>query len=196
MKKYLLLISFNVFLGIHATSQPQRWIKNDSVTYPLSNPLVSENGTEIKTVRQWEDIRRPELYKLFEQQIYGEVPGGIQVRFKESYRSSDYLQGKATIREFEMFVNDEVTPQMHILFFIPNGIEGKVPAIMGYNWDGNQTVCTDTSVFMMPREEMEKRAIPYRLDDIASWSQRGADTIVPIEQIIDNGYAYITSCYW
>jgi hypothetical protein len=95
-----------------------------------------------------------------------------------------------------MFVNDKETPQLHILFFIPNGIEGKVPAIMGYNWDGNQTICFDTSVSMLPREEIEKRAIPYRLNNLSNWSMRGVDKSIPIERIIDNGYAFITACYW
>ena len=194
---YLSLYIITICASIHAQDLgANRWIKHDSIPHPVQNPLVSENGTEIKTVGQWEDIRRPELYKLFEQQIYGEVPEGITVQFKEIYSSSGYLQGKATLREFEMRVNDETMPQLHILFFIPNGQKGQVPAIMGYNWDGNQTICTDTSVFMLSQEEIEKRAIPYRLNDLLKWSERGADQSIPIEQIIDRGYAYITACYW
>jgi len=207
MKKYFLFIIAGIFLlGIYiafqtvfspvSSAQLQRWIENDSIVHPLPNPLVSENGTEIQTIQQWEDIRRPELYRLFEQQEYGEVPEGITVRFKEIYSSSGYLQGKATIREFEMSVNEEGSSRMHILFFIPNRIGGKVPAIIGYNWDGNQTICTDASVFMMPQEEIEKRALPYRLADLSEWSARGVDKSIPIEQLIDNGYAYITACYW
>ena len=194
MKKHFFFIVIGLFL-FKTDTAAQRLIKNDSITYPIRNPLISEDGTEIKTVRQWEDIRRPELYKLFEQQEYGEVPEGIKVRFKEIYASSDYLQGKVTIREFEMSVNDELTPQMHILFFIPNGTEGKVPAIIGYNWDGNHTLCTDTSVFMPSREQIEKRAVPYRVNDLLSRS-RGLDKDTPVEQITDNGYAYVTACYW
>jgi hypothetical protein len=194
MKKYLVFFACVLFFPIIA--QSQRWIHNDSITYPVPNPMVSENGTEITTVQQWENIRRPELHKLFEQQEYGEVPKGIKVQFRERYSSPDYFQGKATIREFEMLVNDEAAPQLHILFFIPNEIEGKVPVIMGYNWDGNQTICTDTSVFMMSQKQIEKRAIPYRLNDLLIWSERGVDKSIPIEQIIDRGYAYITACYW
>jgi len=195
----LAILSLSVFVPIAAQagdSQNNLWIKNDSINYPIRNPLVNDNGTEIKTVRQWETIRRPELYKLFEQQMYGEVPEGIKVAFKERYVSHDYFRGKATIREFEMLINDKAIPQMHILFFIPNGIKEKVPAIIGYNWYGNHTICTDTSVFMMSQEKMEKGVPPYVLKDISSWSGRGTDSIAPIEKIIDRGYAYITACYW
>ena len=105
---YFSLCIITICASIHAQDQRiERWIKNDSIPYPIQNPLVSENGIEITTVEQWEDIRRPELYKLFEQQEYGEIPEGITVQFKEIYRSSDYLQGKATLREFEMWINDE-----------------------------------------------------------------------------------------
>ncbi|MCL2649624.1 MAG: acetylxylan esterase [Candidatus Azobacteroides sp.] len=189
-------IFFAIALLVSATVSAQSRIKNDSINYLISNSLISENGTEIKTVQQWENIRRPELYKLFEQQEYGEVPDGIKVRFREIYSSSGYLQGKATIREFEMLINDDPEPQMHILFFIPNSIKGKIPAIMGYNWNGNQSLCTDTSVFMIPQEQIEKRVAPNRLKSTLNQSKRGTDHDTPIEKIIDSGYAYITACYW
>ena len=199
---YLLMISLvgGMFTGFPGCSpkatESQHWIQHDSVNYPIRNPLVSENGTLIKTVKQWEIIRRPELYKLFEQQMYGEVPEGINVKFREIYASSNYLEGKASLREFEMLVNDELIPQMHILFIIPNGIKGKIPAIMGYNGSGNWTQCTDTLVYLMTKEEISKRIIPERVESTMNRSRRATSSVTTAERVIDNGYAYITACYW
>ena len=185
------------FLGCSPkATEPQRWIQHDSVNYPIPNPLVSESGKIIKTVKQWEKIRRPELYKLFEQQMYGEVPEGIKVQFRETYTSPDYLDGKSTLREFAMIVNDVSEPQMHVLFYIPNGVDGKVPAIIGYNWNGNHTECTDTLVYKMTEEQVAKRVIPRRLERTLEGSKRATRPSRSIERIIDNGYAYITACYW
>jgi hypothetical protein len=177
-------------------TESQRWIQNDSVNFPIQNPLVSESGKIIKTVKQWETIRRPELLKLFEQQMYGAVPEGIGVQFRERYASPDYLEGKATIREFEMLVNDEPVPQMHVLFFIPNGVNGKVPVILGYGWDGNETQCTDTMVDMMNEEQVAKRILPRKLEKTLAGMKRATKVSRSIERIIDNGYAYITANYW
>jgi len=172
------------------------WIHNDSVPYAIPNVLVSESGKSIKTVKQWETIRRPELRELFDQQMYGVVPEGIGVKFRERYASPSYLNGKATLREFEMLVNNEPVPQMHVLLFIPNGAKGKVPVIIGYNWDGNHTQCTDTLIYMLSEEDVAKRTIPRRLESALEGLKRTARESRDIVKVIDNGYAYITACYW
>ena len=190
-----LIISFFGGCTPKAT-QSERWIHHDSVNYPLQNPLVSENGTKIKSVKQWEKIRRPELLKMFEQQMYGEVPAGIKVDFRETYKSPNYFDGKASLREFAMLVNNEPIPQMHVLIFIPNNINEKAPVIMGYNWDGNQTLCTDTLVYMMCEEQLTKRVTPQGMQRTIELSKRTTTPSSFIERIIDNGYAYITACFW
>ncbi len=42
--------------------------------YTLPDPLIAEDGTEIATAQQWEQIRRPELLRLFEQHVFGLMP--------------------------------------------------------------------------------------------------------------------------
>ncbi|MDR0333648.1 MAG: acetylxylan esterase [Dysgonamonadaceae bacterium] len=200
MNKIIILITCILIVAFSSCSQrateSQRWIYHDSINYPIPNPLVSENGTLIRTVKQWENIRKPELYRLFEQQVYGEVPEGISVQFRERYSSPDYLDGRATIREFEMLVNDEPVPQMHVLLFIPNAQNGKVPLIIGYNWNGNHTQCSDTMIYKMTEEQILRRILPRRLEQTMERGQRITSPSKTIERIIDNGYAYITACYW
>ncbi|MDX1285962.1 MAG: hypothetical protein R3182_13160, partial [Draconibacterium sp.] len=40
--------------------------------YTLPEVLTSFNGQTINTIKEWEEIRRPEIVKFFEQNIYGE----------------------------------------------------------------------------------------------------------------------------
>ncbi len=42
----------------------------------LPDPLLSVEGKRIRTVEDWNKIRRPELIKLFQQHIYGRAPVG------------------------------------------------------------------------------------------------------------------------
>lgn len=44
--------------------------------YPtLPDPLVTASGQKIASVEAWENIRRPEILRLFTEQIYGRSPG-------------------------------------------------------------------------------------------------------------------------
>jgi len=133
---------------------------------------------------------------MFEQYMFGETPDNIRVHFRERYFSPNYMDGRATIREFEMMVNDEPVPQMHVLVFIPNEREGQVPVIIGYNWRGNQTKSSDPMVHKMTEEEMLRRILPRRLEQTLERGQRITSPSRTIERIIDRGYAYITALYW
>ena len=42
--------------------------------YTLPNPLVTESGEPVSNAEMWNEIRRPELLKLFQQQVYGHSP--------------------------------------------------------------------------------------------------------------------------
>ena len=42
--------------------------------YILPEVLLCQDGTEVKTVVEWETKRRPELLKLFQDVMYGELP--------------------------------------------------------------------------------------------------------------------------
>ena len=44
-------------------------------SYTLPDALTTLNGKKVKTVKQWEKIRRPELINLFETEMFGKMPG-------------------------------------------------------------------------------------------------------------------------
>ncbi|SEG39370.1 hypothetical protein [Algoriphagus boritolerans] len=37
----------------------------------LSDPFISEKGKLIQTVEEWEMVRRPEIFRLFQDEVYG-----------------------------------------------------------------------------------------------------------------------------
>ena len=45
--------------------------------YSLPDPLVMQNGKPIKNEKTWTKKRRPEIVSLFEENVYGKMPGEI-----------------------------------------------------------------------------------------------------------------------
>ncbi|MDO4584200.1 MAG: acetylxylan esterase [Planctomycetia bacterium] len=73
--------------------------------YVLPNPLVCEDGTPVASAEIWENRRRPELLKLLETQMFGEVPETLRgdhppfVTFEVMEEDTEALGGKAIRRQ-------------------------------------------------------------------------------------------------
>ncbi|MBQ0736350.1 hypothetical protein [Aquimarina celericrescens] len=58
----------------------QTFIKEAEVNepdYSIPKLLIAQNGVQIKTIKQWEALRRPEILKLFKSEVYGTQPKEI-----------------------------------------------------------------------------------------------------------------------
>ena len=42
--------------------------------YTLPDPLVMTDGTKVTSAEMWRTKRRPEIYKLFQEHVYGTMP--------------------------------------------------------------------------------------------------------------------------
>lgn len=72
-----------------------------SVAKPRNVPelMRTSTGAEVKTVADWENVRAPELFRLFEREEYGRRPAAANARKRisfEVYDVRDALNGKAT----------------------------------------------------------------------------------------------------
>src|ERR1700690_1831425 len=43
-------------------------------TYTLPDPLVLQNGKPVRSADDWFQLRRPEILKLYQPEIYGRIP--------------------------------------------------------------------------------------------------------------------------
>ncbi len=91
-----------------------------------------------RTVKDWERKRRPELMKLFEEEMYGSVPGKpAGLHFKVRDNDPAALEGLATRRQVRIFFDSEESAYEDLLLYIPNRRKGPAPAFMGVNFFGN-----------------------------------------------------------
>lgn len=165
--------------------------------YTLPDPLVLSNGQAVKDAITWQQDRRPEILRLFEDQVYGKVPyGAIKTSFETTASWEDALNGKATIKEITAtFSNTRGSQQMNMLIFIPNNKPGPVPAFVGYNFYGNQTIHADPRITINDSWVKNNKNFGMENNSATERSRGVRVNRWPVEQIIDRGYALIAIYY-
>lgn len=163
--------------------------------YTLPDALTAGDGAKVTTAEAWK-ARRAELYRLFEEHVYGRIPGGQPegFHFVERQKVEGFLGGKATLREIRvLFTAKEDGPFMDLLVVAPAG-KTKVPAFLGLNFQGNHAVHPATEItlsasWMRPKEGAV-------VENRATEAARGAaSSRWPLEMIVDRGFALVTAYY-
>ncbi len=159
--------------------------------YVLPELMQTANGTAVTRIDQWEKQRRPELLELFSGKVYGRTPSEkIDVTYELLQEDKKALSGKATSRQVRLtFSNGKKQVNALLLLYLPNSAKGPVPVFIGYNFKGNHSLTTDTSIRYSYNFPLVRK--PGHPD----W-QRGCQSgRWPVELIIDSGYALATMCY-
>ena len=151
-------------------------------SYTLPDLLAS-----IRTAKEWEKNRRPELFKLFEEEMFGSVPGkpeGLHFRVRDNDASA--LDGLATRRQVRIFFDAEESMYEDLILYIPNNRKGPAPAFMGVNFFGNHTIDTDSGIFLPD-------SLRYRKDFTVN-ARGSRQHRWPLRTILEKGYAIATFC--
>lgn len=117
--------------------------------YSLPDPLRLEDGTVVRTKDEFQSLRRPELLRLFQQNVYGKTPSAndrLSVSAKETRRFDDALRGAAIMKEVVIsFTRDPEGPAMTLLLLVPK-TGSPAPVFLGLNFSGNHGVVSDPRV--------------------------------------------------
>ena len=163
--------------------------------YTLPDVLIFNNGSKVRTKSDW-DKRRSEIYKLFENEVYGKSPvwnGKVEVS-KISQKEND-IAGLATRKEIKLrLMNGNRSLDMNILLFLPNSVK-PAPIFIGYNFDGNQATIKDPEI-TITSSWVESNIKLGVINNKATEASRGADASNwPIKEIISRGYGLATINY-
>ncbi len=160
----------------------------------LPDPLVMFDGTAVKTAADWHQKRKPELKRLFQHYMYGELPAAQPISAREISRDENCLGGKATRREVALSLGPADCPPIHLLIVAPKKRPaGGAPVFVALNFSGNHTVMSDPGI-ALPTGWMPKG--PGVEDNRATAAGRGtAAGLWPIEDIVERGYALATFYY-
>ncbi|SHM75204.1 hypothetical protein SAMN04488057_103204 [Cyclobacterium lianum] len=166
--KALLAISLLCLLSRPASSQEEFNYEESKVpAYALPDPFVSLNGKLIGSVQEWEHQRRHEILRLFEDHVYGQVPGSMDnMRFILASEDGEAMNGDAHLKEIDIEVSrNGQSVTVRLILFIPK--EAPKPA----------------PVFLLINHRDPENIDPTRKVKMGFW---------PAEAIVDRGYAAAT----
>ncbi len=165
--------------------------------YSLPDPLLCVDGTRVNSPEIWREKRRPEILRLFADQMYGRAPGrppGLQFTVHSLDRSA--LEGIATRKEvIACFSSDPAGPRLRLLIYLPNGAPGPCPVFLGLNFNGNHTIHPDPGITIFQQAGPENGPSGDNLRAVLE-AARGLNAgRWPVERVLERGYALATAWY-
>jgi hypothetical protein len=117
-------------------------------TYTLPDPLMLANGRPVRDAKTWNEQRRPEIVRLFEENEYGRAPGKpADMSFEVFEKGAPALDGKATRRQVTVyFSKDKAGPKMDLLLYLPAGATKPVPVLLNISFSANSTTVDDPGI--------------------------------------------------
>jgi hypothetical protein len=174
--------------GRHAHAQEFNYNETKVGDYALPELLRSRDGRQVRTSRQWERIRRPEVLSLFAAHVYGRMPGRpTAMRFVTVKEDASALGGKATRKEVDLyFTGDARGPVLHLVAWLPN-TASKAPVFIGLNFMGNHSVHADTGIAVTDTwRSLNAGRQPERAVQSDRWQ---------VDTLIAHGYGLATAWY-
>lgn len=186
-----------MFLASSVIAQPNGYNYNEELVpnFELINPLTFLNGDTVETVDDWNN-RRAEIYKLFEEHVYGITPKEMPLfSFETLKENTDFMGGSATLKEVQLKFRSDTTVAPIFLIITPNNINHPVPAFVGLNFMGNHSLLNSPYVTLTDSWMEKDRGGLYPNNKVTEESRACKKYRWPVERIIDRGYALIT-CYY
>ncbi|HOS73517.1 MAG TPA: acetylxylan esterase, partial [Bacteroidales bacterium] len=199
MKKPVLIFSVILFLVNIYFLKGQQFVANYDESkvpsYRLPDPLKFENGGTVRNKKGW-DRRREEIFKIFENEVYGVAPGWKgEIIASELSSDENALNGKAVRKEINLTLkngNRELT--MTMLLYMPKNSAGS-PVFLGYNFYGNHTITSEPGI-AVTKSWIRNNKDYGVFENRASEAGRGLSSgYWPVEMIVSEGYGVATIYY-
>ncbi|MFA5330320.1 MAG: hypothetical protein WC384_21185 [Prolixibacteraceae bacterium] len=193
---FLLLFSFLIFADVAA--QRRNVIDQESQVpeYQLPDVLKRFNGSKVKSAKVWAKKRRPEILKLFAQEVYGKVPGELNisdVKLRET--SDDAINGKAIRKQLSLFfTKSDRSVEVNVLMYLPKSVK-KSPVFLAYNRTGNHAVYSDPNIRLTESWVNNDPSVGIINNQVTEQSRATASSRWPVDEIINAGYGLVTVYY-
>ena len=196
---FIFIFIFFLLMARHTLHAQQQHNYDESKVpdFVLPSLLQGKDGGSIKTVAQWESSRRPEIFQLFEENVYGKSPlEDVKMVFHIESMQQDALGGKAVKKEIKvLFIYDGDTVDMNILIYLPKSMDGPAPVFLGLNFYGNHTIHNDPGIAI--HKKWVRNNDDFGISGhLATEKSRGVRASRwPVEAILDRGYGLATIYY-
>jgi len=162
------------------------------MAFDFPDPLLMNDGTPVKTRKQWEEKRRPELKALFQREMYGQLPPKPEkIDFKVE-SEHNFFGGKAVMKNVTISFSSPDAPRIDLLLISPNN-KKKNPAFLVLNFCGNHAIMDDPRV-PLTRGWMYPNCKGCTNNHATEAARGGQANDWPLEEIIGRGYSVATFC--
>ncbi|MBK8884323.1 MAG: acetylxylan esterase [Bacteroidales bacterium] len=196
MKKFFFTILFlQSFVFLYSQQNKANYDESKIPAYNLPDPLIFNNGSRVTSKEDWIK-RRNELYKTFENEVYGIAPQW-KGKIIPTEISSDLqaMNGKAIRKEINLKLkNGNKELNVTLLVYLPNSA-GPVPVFLGYNFGGNHSV-TDEPGISIPTSWMRNDEEDGVSQNKGSEKGRGKSVSQwQVSELLSRGYGLVTLYY-
>src|SRR5260370_14197027 len=158
-------------------------------SYTLPDPLLLANGKPVRDAKTWNEKRRAEIVRLFEENQYGRSPGRpAAMSFDVFDKGTPALDGKGTRRQVTIYFSaDKAGPKMDLLVYVPANAPGPVPLLLNLSFSANSSTVNDPDVKVGEVWGREKKKIA---------AGQGMDFCkVNVTRLLDSGFGFATVYY-
>ncbi|WAC10138.1 glucuronyl esterase domain-containing protein [Dyadobacter pollutisoli] len=158
------LLTGIVLISFLSAGHSQNYDESKVPAYTLPDVLKTIDNKPVCARGAWEKERRPEIVRLFEDNIYGQMPTTFDgINFSKTADDQPTMNGKATLKQvlIEVF-KDGKTVQINVTLFVPTHATKPAP------------------VFLLINNRGKDNTDPTREKKSEFW---------PAEMVIDSGYA-------
>ncbi len=187
----LLLVAIGCSLSVVARSQELPPPGDLPPHAGLPDPLTFFDGRKVETKEQWIKERRPELQRLFQHYMYGNLPPKPAETEVSATLPQDCLDGKGIFRQITIrFLKPQLKRQIKVLLITPKDSMSP-PVFVGMNFCGNHAVLGETAVGI-PSSWVYKSCAGVE-NELATEKGRGSQKDVwNADLIVERGYALAT----
>jgi len=154
--------------------------------YTMPDPLTLQNGEKVTDIQTWNERRRPEILRLFEENQFGRATGNPKdVRFTVFDKGTRVFEGKALRRQITMHFG--AGPQVDLLVYLPANAEKPSPLLLNIGFMANNQTVNDPGVKEGWTWNRDRQRVPA-----------GRESMFPktdVMQFIERGYGFATVNY-
>jgi hypothetical protein len=158
-------------------------------TYTLPDPLILANGKPVRDAKTWNQKRRPEIIRLYEENQFGRSPGRpAGMSFDVFDKGTPVFDGKAVRKQVTVYFSPNKTePKMDLLIYVPANTTKPVPLFFQLSFTANSNAVDDPGIKPGEIWNRDKKRVPAPKD-----GRFGSLKVLPF---IEQGYGVATVYY-